>query len=238
MKDRKIVTIHQPESYPWMGFFNKMIMADHYIILDNVDFRKNYFQNRNQILTKQGASFLTIPVDTKKYKKINEIRIANQQSWQKKQFSSLTQTYSKSPFFMEHKSFFEELYSQEYELLIDFNMKIINYVRDILDISTPITMASELNASGTSTQLLLELCQSLNATHYLAGKDGVNYLDSDLFEAAGIDIIYQEFNIKEYQHFNQKTFFPYMSVFDLLFNQEPSKAKELIESGDLLNERI
>jgi hypothetical protein len=238
MAERKIVTIHQPESYPWMGFFNKMLMADHYIILDNVNFRKNYFQNRNQILTKQGASFLTIPVETKNNLKINEVRIANQINWKKKHLSSLIQNYSKSPFLKNYKPFFEELYSKDYELLIDFNMKIIYYLREVLEISTPISMASKLVTTGGSTQLLVELCQSLNATHYLAGRDGSNYLDCSLFDAVNIDVVYQDFNIPEYQHFNQDSFYPYMSVFDLLFNYEPSKAKQIIESGDLLNERI
>jgi len=238
MKNKKIVTIHQPESFPWMGFFNKMIMADDYIILDNVDFRKNYFQNRNQILTKQGPAFITIPVDNKKYKAINEIRIVEQKNWQKKQFATLCQTYSKSPYYNLHKEFLESLYSSEYELLIDFNMRVIDYVRRVLDIDTPMSMASDLNVRGTSTELLIELCKKHNATHYLAGRDGINYLNTDLFNDAGIKIIFQDFNIPEYQHFNHNSFYPFMSVFDLLFNYPPCEARALIESGDLLYERI
>ncbi len=238
MKNTRIVTIHQPETLPWMGFFNKMIMADHYIILDNVDFRKNYFQNRNQILTKQGPSFLTVPIDCKKFKKIKDIRIVNQQKWQKKQLSSIAQSYSKSPFYNQHKDFLESLYTTEYVNLIDFNMDVITYVRKVLDISTPLSLASNYEISTSSTELLLDLCKKENATHYLAGKDGINYLEPELFKSAGIEIVFQDFSVPEYKHFNQNMFFPYMSVFDLLFNHESKEARILIESGDLLHERV
>ncbi|MEM8136288.1 WbqC family protein, partial [Morganella morganii] len=72
-----IITIHQPESYPWCGFFNKMMNCDKYVILNSVDFRKNYYQNRNRILTKNNSIFLTIPVNKSSNKKINEIEISN-----------------------------------------------------------------------------------------------------------------------------------------------------------------
>lgn len=238
MKKRMIVTIHQPETLPWMGFFNKMIMADTYVILDNVPFRKNYFQNRNQILTKNGPSYLTVPVEAKSNQLISEIKIQNQKNWQKKHLATLKQTYSKSQYFEKHLPFFEKLYTREFVLLKDFNMEIINYLRAVLDINTKVLFASELDVQGTSSELLLNICKKINATHYLSGRDGRNYLDTGLFDSEGIEIIYQEFEIPEYTHFNQKVFHPYMSVFDLLFNNEPTKARTLIEKGDSLHERI
>ena len=238
MENRKIVTIHQPESFPWMGFFNKMMMADQYVILDTVAFRKNYFQNRNQILTKNGPVYLTIPVDHKSHKNINEIRIVNNQNWRKKQLATIMQTYSKSPFFAVHRTFFEELYAQDHELIAGFNLKVIEYLRHALKIETPLILASEMGVEGASTELLLDICKKLEATHYLAGKDGVNYLETELFDIVHIEIVYQNYLIPEYLDFIQDGFHPYMSVLDLIFNYETEQARALIASGDLLNERI
>jgi hypothetical protein len=50
-----IVAIHQPEHLPWLGFFNKIDQADLFVLLDVVQFRKNYFQNRNRILAHRDA---------------------------------------------------------------------------------------------------------------------------------------------------------------------------------------
>ena len=58
-----IVTIHQPEHLPYFGFLDKVNKSDIFVILDDVDFNKNNFQNRNQILTQNGAKWLSIPVE-------------------------------------------------------------------------------------------------------------------------------------------------------------------------------
>ena len=57
-----VVAIHQPEHLPWLGFFDKARQADLLILLDCVQFRKNYFQNRNRIRTEDGWCWITLPV--------------------------------------------------------------------------------------------------------------------------------------------------------------------------------
>ena len=68
--------------------------------------------------------------------KIFKTKISNQHKWQKKHLIALSQTYSKSPYYKDYYDFFEKLYSTKYNDLIDFNMEIIMFVRDILDIKT------------------------------------------------------------------------------------------------------
>jgi hypothetical protein len=227
----KLITIHQPETYPWLGFFNKMMLADEYIILDNIQFRKNYFQNRNQFLTKQGPIYLTVPIDFKNYKFIKDIRIKYNEKWQKKHLNTIKQSYGKSKYFKEHIEFFEDLYSHNFELLVDFNMYIIEYLRGIFDIKVPIIKASNLDVKGSSAELLLDICKSRGATTYISGRDGRNYMDVTLFEKENIKIVYHDFTHPRYEQFNSKEFIPYMNTFDLLFNYSKEEAKEIIISG-------
>jgi hypothetical protein len=227
----KIITIHQPETYPWLGFFNKMMLADIYIILDNVQFRKNYFQNRNQFLTKQGAIYITVPVDFKSNKIIKDIKIKYNEKWQKKHLKTIKQNYSNSKYFYTHIDFFEELYNTNFELLIDFNIKIIEYIREVLNIKVPIIRASDMDIMGSSTELLLDICKKKEADIYLSGRDGRNYLDINLFKKENIKIVYHDFTHPEYKQFNSKKFIPYMNIFDLLFNYSERESKEIIVSG-------
>ena len=236
--ERKVVTIHQPEAFPWLGFFNKMIMADFYVILDNVQFRKNYFQNRNRILTKHGPEYLTIPVDFKNHKTIKDIRVINDQNWRRKHLNTIKYTYSKAPYFQNHIGFFEELYGSGDELLIDFNMRVIEYIRYVLSIDTPTCLASDLDVCGSATELLFEICKKCGAAHYLSGRDGINYLDLSLFEEAGITVVFQSFTHPEYNQFNNSKFEPFISTFDLLFNHTAEEARKIIESGDTLDEKL
>lgn len=230
-ENKKIITIHQPENYPWLGFFNKMMLADEYIILDSVQFRKNYFQNRNQFLTKQGAIYLSVPVNFKGYKLIKDIRIRYNENWQKKHLSTIKQSYGKSKYFHEHIAFFEELYSKKFELLIDFNIYIINYIRKIFDIQVPIIKSSELQVEGSSGELLLNICKERDADIYISGRDGRNYLDPSIFDNENIKVVYHDFIHPKYNQFNAKEFVPYMNTFDILFNYSAEEAKKIIISG-------
>ena len=230
--NKKRITIHQPETFPWLGFFNKMMLADEYIILDNVKFRKNYFQNRNQFLTKNGSIFLTIPVPKEANSKIiKDVKIVNNTNWQKKHLNSIKQNYSKAPFFKNYQEFFEKLYNQKFEFLVDFNMYIINYLREILDINTPLIKSSELDVKGNSTELLLNICKKQKVDIYISGRDGRNYLEIDMFDKENIKIVYHNFTHPKYKQFNSKEFIPYMNTFDLLFNYPIEEAKEIILKG-------
>ena len=227
----KRITIHQPETYPWLGFFNKMMLADEYIILDNVQFRKNYFQNRNQFLTKQGSLYLSVPVDFKNNKIIKDIKIRYNEKWQLKHLNTIKQVYSKAPYFKEHIDFFENLYSKKFELLVDFNMEIIEYIRKTLDMNVAIIKASTLEVEGNSTELLLNICKSREADTYISGRDGRNYMDTSMFDKEGIKIVYHDFTHPEYKQFNSEEFTPYMNTFDILFNYSPKEVKDIIKSG-------
>ncbi len=61
----KTIAIQQPEHLPWLGFFNKMLICDEYVFLDDVQFKKKYFENRNKIRTNQKEQWIIVPVRTK-----------------------------------------------------------------------------------------------------------------------------------------------------------------------------
>ena len=86
-----IVTIHQPNFIPWLGFFNKVINCDIFVILDDVEFSKDSFINRNKIRTSEGWMWLTIPVKMKLGEKINEVIVDNSKRWYEKHKKSIIQ---------------------------------------------------------------------------------------------------------------------------------------------------
>ncbi|ENC1974508.1 TPA: WbqC family protein [Escherichia coli] len=233
MDNEVIVTIHQPESYPWCGFFNKMYNCDKYIILDSVDFRKNYFQNRNKILTKNGASFLTIPVKKNGKKRINEIEISNETNWVSKHWKTIIQAYKKSPFFYEIEDELYDTINKKHELLASYNIDIILFLKKKLDIKCEVLLSSELNSNFSSSELILDLCKKTGATTYISGRDGGNYLNENEFKSESIKIIYQEFELYKYEQFNSLNgeFVPYLSVIDLIANVGIEKAKQHIING-------
>jgi hypothetical protein len=91
-----IVAVHQPQYLPWLGYFDKINRADIFVLLDNVQFKKNEWQNRNRIKTANGRQWLTVPVMYKYPQLINEVEINNKDKWQHRQRQAIISNYKKA----------------------------------------------------------------------------------------------------------------------------------------------
>ncbi len=221
-----IIAVHQPQYLPWLGYFDKIDQADIFVILDNVQFKKNEFQNRNRIKTSQGWQWITVPVKYRFPEKIGEVKINNEVDWRRKHHTALISNYNRSAYFKDYSDFFEDLYKRDWILLANLNIYVIEYVIKQLKIDTKIIKASDLELSNDPTQRLIDICKGLGADTYLAGAGGREYMDADSFEKSGINLIFQEFQHPVYKQLYGK-FEPYMSMVDLLFNHG-SKSLEII----------
>jgi len=215
-----IVSINQPAYLPWLGYFHRIAIADAHIVLDHVQFEKNSFTNRNKIRTRDGWSWLTVPVKTAgKFGQlpINEIEIANEKKWAIKHWETLRLGYAKAPFFTEHAAFFESIYSRSWQRLVDLTGEITAYLLRAFEIKTRLYFSSQMKAAGRKDELVLNLCRELGATLYLSGPLGRNYLREDLFREAGIAVRYDDYQHPAYPQAHPG-FEPYMAAVDLLFN--------------------
>tara|TARA_Y100000593_G_scaffold17200_1_gene34370 strand:+ start:86 stop:679 length:594 start_codon:yes stop_codon:yes gene_type:complete len=177
-----IVSIHQPEHFPYLGFFQKMQESDLFIILDNVKFKKNNFQNRNRFLNKSGnEEWFTLPVEKKANSKlIRDVKLAEDFGWKKKLMKQMKMNFNMSN---------DDLnYIYMDDLLYTTNLRSITYCASELDIDTPRELASELDVSGTKSELLYNLCKKVGATTYLSGQNGFKYLDKDVFKDINIEV--------------------------------------------------
>ena len=220
-----VVTIHQPEHLPWLGFFDKIRQAHVFVMLDHVQYRKNYFQNRNKVRVAGGAVWLTVPVLTKGYadQAINEVQINNQGSprWKEKCWTCIAQSYRKAQYWSLHEGFFDRLYKTNWTRLVEINEAIIRHMLDAFSIDVKVVKSSELNISGNRGDLLLDICRKVGASVYLSGVSGRDYLDVKTFTDAGIRVHFQEFHHPIYKQ-QYEPFLPAMSAIDLLFNYGPS----------------
>lgn len=222
-----IVAIHQPQYLPWLGYFDKIIKADAFCFLDNVQYKKNEWQNRNRIKTAQQQQWLTVPVRYSFGQKISEIKINNAVNWQRKHLQALITNYKKAPYFDKYVNIFETVYSKHWELLPELNIYLINQICRLLNLEDKQTvLASNLNLSDDPTGRLIDICKAVGADTYLAGQDGANYMDLEQFDQHGIKIIVQKFKHPLYpQLFGE--FVSHLSIVDLLFNCGPESMQRI-----------
>jgi hypothetical protein len=172
-----VISIHQPEHFPYMGYFQKMAKADLFVILDNVNYRKNYYQNRNKFLnTNNVEEWFSVPVEKDATKKwIKDVVVSTSLDWRKKLLTKLKQNF---------KLDLESIY--EPDSLLEINLRSIDWGREKLNIEVPLVKASELGVEGGKSELLANICKKLNATKYISGPSGKDYLELDYFE--GIEV--------------------------------------------------
>lgn len=222
-----VIAIQQPEHLPWVGFFNKMAQCDFFVYLDNVQFKKRYFENRNKIKTKNEVKWLTVPVHTKgKFtQNINQVIIDNESQWTKKYIGMLEHSYKKFPYWNEVEKIVIPCIEENREKLIDVNLALIEGFRTYLRIETPTTLASSIGLDQVSGgDLILEICHKTKAKVYVSGPDGRNYLNLKDFNSNSISVIYHDFVHPVYPQLYGE-FMSHMSVIDLVANCGPESEK-------------
>ena len=220
--------IHQLQYWPGLRFFAKMRAADIFIYLDDVQFEKREFQNRNRLRAARGWQYLTAPVVSKGRfsQKINEVEMDNSAAWREEHLRAIKLNYARAPFFKEQLPALEELYARDYRLLADLAGATADFLRDGFGIKTPVKFSSEFAVNETASARLAKLCAAAGADEYLSGAGAKAYLDPGVFSFAGIKLSWQDFKPREYpQAF--PGFEPDMSALDLLLNCGPA-------SGDYL----
>ena len=226
-----IVAIHQPEYLPWLGFFKKMMNVELFVFLDDVQFRKKGWQNRNRIRINDGTTLLSIPVHTHSYPKINEVTIDNEKNWSIRHKKSILYNYARAPYFDEIKDFIESIFEKKFQYLVDLNTEIIKFIMNELEIKSKIVFSSELEISKKGSDRVLDICKAVGADHYITG---AFWAESNLrveeFKKSNIDVEFQKFQHPIYKQIHGE-FIPEMSIIDLLFNEGRKEAKKILQNS-------
>jgi len=214
-----IVGIHQPNFLPWLGYFYKMVRSDRFVLLDTVAFAKGSYTNRVKIKGATGAAWLTVPVLTsgKLGQPIRETMCSPTVDWRAKIVRTLETNYRGCPHYAAYGPDICRIISACGDNLAELNIALIQHLAGLLDIHTPMVRSSELQAQGKAAELLIAICKELGADTYLSGSGGANYQDEQDFAAAGLKLIYTNYQHPTYaQPFGD--FVGGLSVVDLLFN--------------------
>lgn len=226
-----IVAVHQPQYLPWIGYFDKIRRADVFCYLNDVQYKKNEWQNRNRIKTAQNWQWLTVPVRYHFPEKISEVRVNNTTRWSKKHLQALKTNYNRATYFKAYFSIFEDIFSRKWEFLSELNIHLIERLKDTLQMQEKkTTISSELMLREDPTDRLIDICKALGADTYLAGQGGANYMDATRFVENGLKVIVQDFKHPVYPQLF-KDFEPHMSIVDLLFNCGPESLKVILEAN-------
>ena len=235
----KTVAILQPAYLPWLGFFERIALCDEVIVLDHVRIDRNSktkFANRNRVRTATGWSWLTVPLCTKGREddlSLAALEIDNTGRWREKHWATIEQNYRSAPFFDHYAPALSAVYDQDWPRLLPLCERITVDLLRAFQITTPLRSSSSMQSRSSKSALILDLCREADATRYLSGPLGRDYLDLEAFAYAGIDVRFHDYFHPQYQQ-AYAGFGPCMFAFDLLFHAGPKARGILRTTGEVL----
>lgn len=223
--------IMQPTFLPWSGYFNLMASVDVFVFLDDVQFQKSSWHNRNRIPLQNEPHWLTVPIKHHALSQsILETEVSPQLQWREKMVRQLSQLYAKHPFSKELELLYPVLLDTSYTSLAELNIALITLISNKLNITCDIRRSSRLQSAGVRTQRLLAMLTELGATHYLSPEGARAYLTEDGFsQQNAITLSYQQFNARYYQQTKSNNFIDKLSIVDVVANMGWQNAEQYIQ---------
>lgn len=218
-----LVAIHQPNFFPWLGFFDKIRRADAFVFLDAVDYPRSgsggmgSWTNRVRIAVQGEARWATCPLQHMPLgSPIAAASIDDRQPWRTKLLKTLEANYRKAPRYARAMDLLRPLIMAQEANLAAFNIAAIKAIAAELGLKTRFLLQSSLPGEGKATELLASLVKAAGGDSYLAGGGAAGYQQDEIFAAAGLKLVYQGFVPRPYG--DPARFIAGLSVIDYLMH--------------------
>jgi len=228
-----ILAVMQPYLFPYIGYYQLAYHSDFFIFYDDVNYIKNGYINRNTILTKNGRQLLTIPVNkASSFTKINELEFSSNVG---KALASVTQAYSKAPYFSAVYPIIEQILTAENRSVSQMAsrsvIEVFKYLK--LDFAWQYASAVDYDRSQTAQDKLYQLCEIYQADHYVNTIGGQSLYSKEEFAAKNITLNFIKNRTVCYPQFNSKVFEANLSMIDILMNVSPEEIITLLGMYDV-----
>ncbi len=212
-----VVSIHQPDYVPYLGYFYKVHKSDVFVFLDNVQFSSSNMHHWNTVQSNGKTVRLKIPVEYSFGDKLTQVRCKNELGWREKHLKILEDNYSNAPFFSTVFPEIREKLYEDYNSLAELNIKMNTFIIEKMGMKAKIVLASDIETNGKKEELVIDICRSLGGDTYISGNGAKDYQDEEHFNQNGIKLVYTDFEPTPYNQ-NSENFVENMSVIDYLMN--------------------
>lgn len=226
------IAIHQPEYLCPLSLLDKARRADALVILDDVQFNRASLQHRAKIAPPPPVfgrpqapfSWLTIPFVHRHPQDIQDVRPVDH-AWPARHLEMLRAAYRSAEAAGSVLPKMEDFYKVRYETVASAARCSLLLLCEAFGLRISTLLSSSLQAEGHKGDRVLDLCVKLGATTYLSGRSGASYLDREAFQAAGIEIEVQAFEMPRYREGQPEV--PGLSAIDA-WMYLGDKAKEIL----------
>jgi len=223
------VGVIQSSFIPWRGYFDFINSVETFIFLDDVQFTKRDWRSRNKIKTKNGASWLTVPVEYHtRGQLIRDTKVDSSQDWITIHRNKWYENYKGAPYIDDLLDIYN-IVENKYSTISQLNIELIRSICEYLNIKTQLLNSNDIKVGGSKTEKLINLLQSVGGREYVSGSNADNYLDKEAFIKAGIALEYKSYEYPAYPQLWGE-FDGAVTILDIIANCGPD-AKNYIHSS-------
>ena len=225
-----IVSIHQPNFFPWMGYFDKINRSDKFIFLtSSLRSKSDKYLTRTKIINNNSKpQYLSAPLGIKQIP-INQLIMPADHQWKTKLLNIIKESYRDSNHFDEAYNDIKEHLLCEYEYFSDYSINIIKFYIFRLNINTKLYIDTDFGQDfGVSNQRNIALCKKVGGDIYLSGSGAKAYNDNKLYRDNSLDLIYQDYIAPTYLQISDE-FIPGLSIMDVIFNCGYTATEKLLK---------
>lgn len=227
---KKIIVAMQPYFFPYEGYFQLLASGDEIVFLDDVQFTRKGWINRNRIARDEELHIKIPVVANSRSALINEMKISP--SFNRGQLmKQLEHTYSKAGNYGQVMSILTEIITNDDDNLCNWLRYSLDQINSYLGISARVMYSSEIDPIQITrgSERIINLCKARNATSYVNLSGGRELYQPEDFVSSGISLSFLKSNLSFYSRQPQK-FIPSLSIIDLMMHIEKEELESRIKS--------
>ena len=233
------IGIMQPYFFPYLGYWQLMKAVDKYVVYDDVNYIKSGWINRNAVLVKgKRHNINVILIAASPNKLINQICVNTDERVQKKLFKTISEYYSKAPFYAQVKPILEKIIFSQEPNLARYLFESIKAVAAYLQIHTELMLSSQIAKDNSlkGYKKVIEISKVLGGTEYLNSFGGFDLYEQHRAEFLANGIVLRYLKMKEivYPQFNNE-FVPNLSIIDVMMFNSPEEIKKMLGDYTVIN---
>ena len=178
-----IISIHQPNFFPWMGFFDKLNKSDKFVFLtSSVRSKNDKYLTRTRLLSNSKPCYISVPLGIKQIP-INQLLMPENNHWKLKALNIIRESYRRQNYYDELYAYIEDLFMYEFEYYSDYSINIIKSIITKLNIDTELYVDTDFNQEfGFSNQRNIAICKIVDGDIYLSGDGAKSYNNEELYK--------------------------------------------------------
>ena len=211
----------QPTFFPWPGYFNLISSVENFVFLDDAQFSKGSWHNRNKIFLSNKIHWLTLPIEKQKlHTPLNKTIIQNKDIFKTSIKSKIVNAYKDYPHYHCVKEILNFLDKLNDEILSEINILIIKFICKKINLNkVNFFKSSQMNIEGKRTQKVIKILDKIKATSYLSAIGAENYLvEDDYASHTKIPLNFLKYSQTEYSQKMTKEFVSNLSIIDVIAN--------------------